>query len=246
MTKEDSTKLFYWKARQNYKSVVQSQRSHGLSWGRKKSSELLSQYVLPEEVDLLHNLRICSGKKKNSSDTNDYQQLHKFRMSMTPNTDVCFKIKAHRLLQMRENISLRWNLHQGNPHKSSAVLIIKINILIQNFRLDNEKKKKNRIFIENKNRSDGSWWRSTFPLLSFTVWQVKHIQTCQPIFFRKQLALLNLTWLCIHLLHLVSSTKSRLCSMVTEWKCCEFCWIQCWGMYWPVWGSDQNMNSQML
>lgn len=157
MTKEDSTKLFYWKARQNYKSVVQSQRSHGLSWGRKKSSELLSQYVLPEEVDLLHNLRICSGKKKkNSSDTNDYQQLHKFRMSMTPNTDVCFKIKAHRLLQMRENISLRWNLHQGNPHKSSAVLIIKINILIQNFRLDNEKKKKKQDFYREQKQK---WWK---------------------------------------------------------------------------------------
>jgi len=39
-------------------------------------------------------------------------------------------------------------LHQGNPHKSSAVLIIKINILIQNLRLDKEKK----FYIENKNK----------------------------------------------------------------------------------------------
>lgn len=45
-----------------------------LSWGRKKSSlEHLSQYVIPEEVDFLHNLRIKPGLcyKKKKQYTND-------------------------------------------------------------------------------------------------------------------------------------------------------------------------------
>lgn len=78
-------------------------------WAGGERKALLSFFhsmSLPEEVDLLHNLRICSAKKKkSSSDTNDYQQLHKFRMSMTPNTDVRLKIIAHRLLQMRKYLT---------------------------------------------------------------------------------------------------------------------------------------------
>lgn len=99
-----------------------------LSLGRKKSSlEHLSQYVIPEEVDFLHNLRIKPGlchKKKEAVYKWQYQQLHKFRINMTTITDVCVKIIAHRLLQIRKYLTVRWNLHWGNPHKSSAEMFL--------------------------------------------------------------------------------------------------------------------------
>ncbi len=118
---------------------------------RKSSLEHLSQYVLPKEVDFLHNLRIKLGHcQKSSSDTND--STNKFRMNMTPITDVFIKMWAHKLTSADKikSFTARWNCYK--EIKCWDV----INIVIQNLA---KKKKKN-------------WW-SFFPiLLSFTVWQI--------------------------------------------------------------------------
>lgn len=73
----------------------------GLGWGRKKSSlEHLSQYVLPKEVDFLHNLRIEPGRsEKQNKKQSQYEvtvPTHQtFQMNMAPITDVSKKKTAH-------------------------------------------------------------------------------------------------------------------------------------------------------
>lgn len=78
-------KMFYWKARQNYKSIVHSQRGHGLSsgGGKKSSLERLSQYVLPTEVDFLHNLRIKLGHCQNKQKQKRYKWQYQVSQILT-------------------------------------------------------------------------------------------------------------------------------------------------------------------